>query len=244
MSLNSRLAALLILPLAALTMHACGGVLGNADGAAKLTVVKVTAEDKVAEVEDSTRLIFFPHEAVYDTGCDKVWGNASLDGENDGFPQACEQPVTDYPIMDDFVDIEVLNEPRLGVKTPIDIIVYRVAFTFRDKRGEKRSFMPRNVQNVNVQVPPEESVIFQVNMVPSTYKETPGGLRDIFLYGDSKDNLYGDVIAAERDNASSWTVYIDIDAMDPENGDTIHSQAVTTVTFVNPIPIFGHEDPE
>jgi hypothetical protein len=229
---------------AALALHACGGILGNADGAAKLTIKNITMKDLVTGTDGTTMLRFFPHEAVYDTGCDMIWGNNSLDGEGDGFPQPCEMQIKEFPILNDMITIEVLNEPRLGVKTPVDFIVYRVAFTYLDRGLHPRSFMPRNVQNVNVRVGPDEAIKFQVLAVPETYKSAPGGLRDIFLYGDSKDNMYGDVIFTEKDMASSWTVYVDIDAMDPENGDTIHSQAVTTFTFENPIPLLGEMTPE
>lgn len=233
MSMLKRLSAILAIPIAALMLTSCGGVLGNADGAAKLTVKAVWMKDLISN-SDTTFLRFFPHEARFDTGHDLIYGNGD-EGDDNDFPDEFELVVPDYPVMSDVVRIDVFNEPRLGVKEPIDLVVYRVDFTFRDAFGNSRPLiMPQRTTSVNARIAPEETASIQVLAVPVLYKTNSGGLRSIFLYGDSADNLYGDDYALEVEAASDWKVYIDVYAMDPENGDTVHAQSVVDFAYENP----------
>lgn len=241
MSMLKRLSAILAIPIAALMLTSCGGVLGNADGAAKLTVKAVWIKDLVT-TSNTTFLRFFPHEAVFDTGRNFIYGDGD-EGDDDNFPEAYEVLVSGYPVMSDVVLLDLLNEPRLGVKEPVDLIVYRVDFTFRDKLGNSRPLvMPHRSTSVNAQLTPNEVLTVQVEAVPIEYKTNPGGLRDIFLYGQSADNLYGGDFLDEVNSASDWKVYIDVYARDPENGDTVHAQAVVDFVYQNPIPFLGKKD--
>lgn len=236
MSFKRRTFKWLILPLTALVLYGCGDLAKEEEGAAKISIVSVTGTEILTGIE-STSLIFGANEVRLDVGADQTAGTFDA-GEGDNIPQVFEPLVE--PVTYDTVTLTVLNEPRLGVTSPVTVLIYKVVFTFFDANGNARVFAPQTIQSTNVTVAGGASKAFQILAVPEKMKTTGGGLSDIFLYGDSLDNMYGDNPALEIRAASDWTVYIDVYAKDVENDDEIHTQAVTTFHFINPMPYLGH----
>jgi hypothetical protein len=212
----------MILPL--LLFAGCGSVVDeDYDGAARVVVSDITALD-------GTGLVFWSNEKTNDGGTD---GNplTADDGNGDSLPND-NDPAPVQPKANQ-VKISVLNEPRLGVKTPVNLIVERVVFTFRDAFGRARDFAPQVVRAPSVLVLPNETREVVVTAVPIEMKTGPGGLRDIVLYGSDEE-----LLASQH-----WTVTVDVYARDYLNGDIILDQQVVTMDFVNPMAVSaGAED--
>lgn len=236
MSFKRRTFKWLILPLTALVLFGCGDLTNKEEGAAKISIVSVTNKD-VLTGETSTALIFAANDVTSDVGADQLSGTADA-GEGDKIPQTFEPLISAATY--DKVKLKVQNEARLGVKTPVSVLVYQVVFTFFDANGKARVFAPQVIQSTNVTVPGNSSAEFEILAVPAEMKTTPGGLADIILYGNSIDNMYGDNPYLEGKAAADWTVYIDVYAKDVENGDKMHTQAVTTFHFINPMRSVGN----
>lgn len=206
----------MILPL--LLFAGCGSVADeDFDGAARVVVTNITAED-------GSGLVFWSNEKTNDGGTD---GNPlTTDAGNGDSRPNDNDPAPVLPKANQ-VKISVLNEPRLGVETPINLIVERVVFTFRDAFGRARAFAPQNVQARSVLVAPNTTEDVIVTAVPMEMKTGPGGLRDIVLYG-SDEELFA---------SQHWTVTVDVYARDYLNGDIILDQQTVTMGFVNPMAV-------
>jgi hypothetical protein len=210
----------MILPL--LLFVGCGSVTdSDYDGAARVVIIGITDE------AGSTALTFWAHEKTTDGGLD---GNPATSdaGNMDGDPSndTLLSPSDLVAPKANKLKILVFNEPRLGVTTPINLIVERVVFTYRDAFGRARAFAPQKVQAVSAGVSGNNMVEVLVTAVPMEMKTGPGGLRDIFLFSNDPDEIFA---------ASHWTVTVDVYARDYLNGDVILGQQTVTMDFVNPM---------
>lgn len=220
----------LTLPLALFAFSGCGA-LTQSDAAAKLDITTITTIEQVDEVE-TTVMEFFANEVRFDSGRDRDLTTTG-EGNLDGIPQDFE--VVTVPASSDVVKIGLLNTPRLGVKDPINLLVYKVVFTYFDANGNSRPFARQNTQSVSLLLTPDTVGELEVIAVPELMKTVSGGLADIFIFGRSADALYGNIPALEQAAAKTWIVYIDVYAKDVLNKDTVHAQSVSNFTFINPM---------
>lgn len=157
-----------------------------------------------------------------DSGKDGDPATVDADGsQGDKFPDEGETILE--PLSDDMGKLSLLNEPRLGVDPGQPLVVYEVTVTYFDANGKTREFAPKKFYDVNVSVPTKGNA--DLTFVLAPYQMKADGLMWYLLYGT----------AEEKAAVSEWTAVVDVYSRDDLNDDDVHSQAKTSIRFIDPM---------